>query len=139
MGYLAAVVEYNEPAALDLAGKLLSGWAKSPYNRAGADRAVHAVPLHIYGYLELGNRRFGWDPLRFVEADLLCKDVLRAAQHARELTAEERASVHKPTVTFHGRCSGLNRIFRERPVTDAADNAGRSTTNAHRPATNSDT
>jgi len=131
MGYLAAVVEHDEPAALDLAGKILSGWAKSPYNRSWADRSVHAVPLHIYGYLDLGNQRFGWDPLRFAEADLLCEDVLRAAQYARELTARERANVHKPTVTFHGRCIGLNDIFRERPITGAADSAGRSTTNAN--------
>lgn len=135
MGYLAAVVEHDEPASLDLAGKVLSGWAKSPYNRAWADRSVHAVPLHIYGYLELGNQRFGWDPLRFAEADVLCEDVLRAAQYARELTAQERANVHKPTVAFHGRCIGLNDIFRERPITAAAASVSRGATSARRPST----
>lgn len=126
-GYLAAVVEQDERAARSTMSKILASWAKSPYNREYRDRSVHAVPLHIYGYLELGNRQFRWDPLQYAGEALLADEVLHATKYARGLTAAEKDDVYQPTVAFHGRCSGLNQIFREHPITAAAGGAGTGT------------
>lgn len=121
--YLAAVVDHQEDEAQTTLREILGDWQKSPFNRNYKDLGVHAVPLHIYGYVDLGNRQFGWDPLQYAEEPLLDERVLRAAAYARSLTAAEKPEICRPTVTFYGRCDGLNQIFRDRPITDAAQPA----------------
>ena len=77
---------------------------------------LRIMPLALHGYVELGSRRFGWDPMEFASAPPLSEEWLRAAAEFRALSEEQRREALQPVVVFHGLCTGLNRIFREHPL-----------------------